>query len=148
MITSKNTSKSSASQSSHCFQLRVYFEDTDLAGIVYHANYLNYAERARSEWLRDLGVPVSKIKDEFALIPVIKSAQLEYHHPAKMDDLLQVKTRILAKRASAMQLEQCIRRVDDDQLLCVVTVQVVWINSAGRPVRLPEKLRTALDNPL
>lgn len=92
----------------HYLQVRVYFEDTDLAGVVYHANYLKYAERARSEWLRSLGIPVAKINEELGLVPLVRRLSVDYRRPARMDDLLVVHTEVIGFTRVCITLAQSI----------------------------------------
>lgn len=124
----------------HYLQVRVYFEDTDLAGVVYHANYLKYAERARSEWLRSLGIPVAKINEELGLVPLVRRLSVDYRRPARMDDLLVVHTEVIGFTRVCITLAQSIFRECDEELLCTLKVDVLWVSSTGRPQRLPHML--------
>lgn len=128
----------------HEFQIRVYFEDTDFTGLVYHANFLRFIERARTEMLRELGFSQSKIhageKDE-ALFFVVARMSLEFLKPAHMDDVLTVQT--VAKRitAAAIELEQSIFRGDQKVFAAIVLVAAVF---DGKPRRLPKEMREKL----
>ena len=121
----------------HRFQTRVYYEDTDLAGIVYYANYLKFIERARSEWLRAVGVDQRALKAE-GLVFAVRHLTADYLAPARYDDLLEVTSRIAAARPARLVLSQevaCAGRV-----LFVAEVTLVCINQDGRPARLPADL--------
>lgn len=127
----------------HRFTCRVYFEDTDAGGVVYHASYLRFAERARTEALRDLGAPHSQLVDEFGLIFVVRRIKLDYVRPARLDESLEVVTKVLAVRAASATLPQSIWRagellVDAEVLLACVR------RGEGRPARIPPRWRDAL----
>ena len=124
----------------HRFPVRVYYEDTDAAGIVYYANYLKFAERARSEWLREFTESAS-LKAS-GLVFVVRRCEIDYLLPARLDDLLEVATRVTGFAGATLDLEQTVRRDDAD--LVVMKVTLACLNSAGRPARLPAALRTAL----
>ena len=124
----------------HRFPVRVYYEDTDAAGIVYYANYLKFAERARSEWLREFTESASLKASGFVF--VVRRCEIDYLLPARLDDLLEVATRVTGFAGATLDLEQTVRRGDAD--LVVMNVTLACLNSAGRPARLPTALRAAL----
>lgn len=124
----------------HRFPVRVYYEDTDAAGIVYYANYLKFAERARSEWLREFAESAS-LKAS-GLVFVVRRCEIDYLLPARLDELLEVVTRVTAFAGATLDLEQTARRDGVD--LVVMTVTLACLNAAGRPARLPAALRAAL----
>lgn len=126
----------------HRFSVRVYYEDTDAAGIVYYANYLKFAERARSEWLREVDAEGIMAPKASGLVFVVRRCEIDYLQPARLDDLLDVETRVAAVAGATLDLRQIVRRGAVD--LVVMTVTLACINSAGRPARLPAALRTAL----
>lgn len=126
----------------HRFPVRVYYEDTDAAGIVYYANYLKFAERARSEWLREIGGEERKALRAGGLVFVVRRCAIDYLQPARLDDLLEVETRVTAFAGAAFELQQIVRR--DVLDLVVLQVRLACVNAAGRPARLPAALRTAL----
>lgn len=126
----------------HRFSLRVYYEDTDFSGVVYHANYLRFLERGRTEMLRDLGV------DQAALFvgdaPVafaVARMEIEFRRPARMDDLLSVETRVTAVGGASLTMHQALLCGPD--ILVDATVRVAAV-SRGRAVRLPGELVTRL----
>ncbi|QTX21609.1 tol-pal system-associated acyl-CoA thioesterase [Comamonas aquatica] len=128
------------------FPIRVYWEDTDAGGIVFYANYLKFFERARTEWLRNLGVEQQKLRDEAGGMFVVTQAELNYLRPARLDDLLEV-TAVLqsAGRASITIAQQAfLRPVSSDgtqQLLCEGSIRIGWVDSASmRPARIPNSI--------
>jgi acyl-CoA thioester hydrolase len=123
----------------HRFDLRVYYEDTDLAGIVYYANYLKFIERARSEWVRGLGVDQAALRAGAGVVFAVRRVVADYLRPAVYDDMLQVRTRVLAGSGARIVLAQRVYR--DEALLFEAEVTLVCLTSAGRPARLPEVLR-------
>lgn len=126
----------------HEHRARVYFEDTDAGGIVYHANYLRFAERARTEALRAMGLPHSDMQRMHGCFLVVKRAALEYERPARLDDEVTIRTRI--RRASAtLLLEQQVWR--GEERLVVVEVVLACVDQASlAPRRLPEPWLSAL----
>jgi acyl-CoA thioester hydrolase len=126
----------------HRFPIRVYYEDTDAAGIVYYANYLKFTERARSEWLREIGGDEAKAMKASGVLFVVRRCEIDYRQPARLDDLLEVATRVVAFAGATLDLEQIVRRDDAD--LVTMKVTLACLNSAGRPARLPAALRAAL----
>jgi acyl-CoA thioester hydrolase len=126
----------------HRFPVRVYYEDTDAAGIVYYANYLKFAERARSEWLREIGGDEAKALKVSGLLFVVRRCEVDYLQPARLDDLLEVATRVTGVAGATLDLDQTVRRGDAD--LVAMKVTIACLNSAGRPAWLPAALRAAL----
>jgi acyl-CoA thioester hydrolase len=125
----------------HVFPCRVYYEDTDAAGVVYYANYLKYAERARSELLREMGTDSSTLLRQHGVVFAVKDCAVAYHEPARLDDALQVRTRILKIGGASFSAEQRVER--SGQLLVGMTVRVACLDARGRPARLPQALRSA-----
>jgi len=126
----------------HRLPVRVYYEDTDAAGIVYYANYLKFAERARSEWLREIGGDEARVLKASGLLFVVRRCEIDYLQPARLDDLLEVATRVTGFAGATLDLDQTVRRGDAD--LVVMKVTLACLNAAGRPARLPAVLRAAL----
>lgn len=124
---------------SHRFPVRVYYEDTDMAGIVYYANYLRYIERARSDWVRQIGIDQLAMKAD-GVVFAVRRIEADYHMPAHFDDRLEVHTRVAQLTAARMVMEQKVCR--DREILFAAVVTVVCIGSGGRPARLPAKLRS------
>ncbi|PZR01082.1 MAG: tol-pal system-associated acyl-CoA thioesterase [Cereibacter sphaeroides] len=126
----------------HSLTLRVYYEDTDLAGIVYYANYLKFIERGRSEWVRTLGVDQARMKVEQGVVFAVRRLEADYLSPARFDDVLQVTTSVSRAGGARIDLDQAVLR--DGQVLFVAKVTLVALADSGTPVRLPATLREAL----
>ena len=126
----------------HLFPVRVYYEDTDAGGLVYYASYLKFAERARTEMLRRLGIEHRRLRDEAGLGFVVRRCTADYLLPARLDDDLTVATRLRALGAASLDLDQEVRRADET--LVRLTLQIAAIGGNGRPRRLPSGIRAAL----
>ncbi len=124
--------------------VRVYYEDTDSGGVVYHSNYLKFMERARTEFLRSLGFGQAELRDDLGVLFVVRSLALQYRRPARFDDALAVVTRLKDFRRSLMTFEQKIYR--GDELLTEATVDIVCIDAEQfRPVIIPAVVRNMID---
>ena len=126
----------------HVHPVRVYYEDTDAAGIVYYANYLKFAERARTEWLRSKGVGQRALSDAEGVAFAVRRVSVEYLKPALLDDALEVHTRIVAVRGASLDGEQEIIR--DGEVLARLTLTLACVARSGRPARLPHVVREAV----
>ena len=138
-------SASSASGMTHSMPLRVYYEDTDAAGMVYHANYLKFAERGRTEMMRGLGFAHSVIQAETGTIFTVRRLAADYRSPARLDDALSVDTRIIEIGGATVLLDQEIRR--DGTVLVALELLLACVGRDGRPRRVPAGLRAALVAP-
>ncbi len=129
--------------SSKCSELfvRVYYEDTDFSGRVYHASYLRFLERGRTEWLRGRGFTHQDFAESSGIVFAVRSLQIGYLAPARIDDLLRVETEAAAVRGASIEFRQRIFR--DGRELVAATVLVAAIRD-GRPARLPAALRRSL----
>ena len=125
----------------HRLPVRVYYEDTDMAGIVYYANYLRYIERARSDWVRGMGIDQRRMKDD-GVVFAVRRVEADYIAPARLDDELVVATEVVQVTAARLQMDQKVWRGSD--LLFQALVTVVAITDAGQPTRLPASLRGGL----
>ncbi len=126
----------------HEIAVRVYYEDTDAAGMVYHANYFRFAERGRTEMLRHFGFGQRRLRAESGIGFAVRRCNADYRAPARLDDALTVATWVAEIGAATLKLRQEIRR--DGDLLAVLDVVVACIGPDGRPRRLPPELRAAL----
>ncbi len=126
----------------HSFECRVYYEDTDLAGIVYYANYLKFIERARSEWVRTLGIDQAQLKADTGVVFAVRHLTADYLIPAKFDDQLTIVTEVLDAKGARIVLDQRVLR--GDAVLFDARVTLVAIGANGAPARLPQTLRAAL----
>ena len=131
----------------HRYPLRVYFEDTDAGGMAYHANYLRWAERARTESLRAMGLPHQMLMEGHDSILVVRRIEVEYWRPARLDDAVVVETRVIAVRGVTIVLDQRVVPEGGGQgPLAALRVELACIDRHGlRPKRIPEPWRSALD---
>lgn len=128
----------------HRYPLRVYFEDTDAGGVAYHANYLRWAERARTESLRAIGLPHSLLMERHGSLLVVRRLDVAYRRPARLDDLLAIETRVLKLGTASVEVGQDVLG-EDGGLLARLTVGLVCVAVATlRPTPLPEPWRSAL----
>jgi acyl-CoA thioester hydrolase len=132
-------------QIAHTFPLRVYYEDTDAAGMVYHANYLKFAERGRSEMLRSIGFGHRRLGSEDGVGFAVRRCSVDYLAPARLEDALTVDTTLEGVGAATLTVHQQIRR--DGELLVDIDLLVACIGRDGRPRRLPSALRAVLAQP-
>ena len=123
------------------FPVRVYYEDTDAGGVVYHANYLRFAERARTEFFRARGVEQREIREQDDFIFVVRRCSMDFRAPAVLDDALEVVTRITGVRGAALEAVQEVVRQGESDPLVVVELVLAGVNARGRPRRLPQKVR-------
>jgi len=123
-------------------KIRVYYEDTDLAGIVYYANYLKYIERGRTEFLRDRGVDQMALKAETGVVFAVRHLEADYIKPARMDDLLDVTTEVTSAQKARLVMTQEVSR--DGELLFKAVVTLVCLNDTGRPSRIPADISALL----
>ncbi len=126
----------------HSCEYRVYYEDTDAGGIMYHAKYINWCERARSEYLRAVDLQSSQIQEKQGVLFVVRHLEADYFKPARLDELLRVETVLKEMKNSSFLLNQSI--FCQDSMLFSMTVTIVCIDSNGRPVRIPETVRTKI----
>ena len=127
----------------HRLPLRIYYEDTDLAGIVYYANYLKFIERGRSEWVREMGVDQAAMKRDDGVVFAVRRVEADYHAPAKYDDEVVVTTTVKAVTGARLIVKQTVERGGDVLFSALVTL--VAINEAGAPARLPAAFRRNLN---
>ena len=116
--------------------IRVYYEDTDSGGVVYHANYLKYAERSRTEMLRKYKIDQEKLKIDFNIQFIVKNLFIEYYASAKLDDLLNIKSEIIQISSAKIIMEQSI--INKKKLLAKINVTLGSVNLEGKPSRLPK----------
>jgi acyl-CoA thioester hydrolase len=130
-------------QSSHRYSLRVYYEDTDAGGVVYHANYLRYAERARTEALRDAGIPHAELVEQFNLMFMVNRAEIDYLRPAILDDTLVVETETSDVGGATVLLRQT---VSSPRGVCAtLRIRLACVRIGGnKPARIPPRWRQVL----
>jgi acyl-CoA thioester hydrolase len=127
----------------HCYAVRVYYEDTDAGGVAYHAAYLRFAERARTEALRDLGIPHAELLGRFSLMFMVRRIEVDYLRSARLDDSLTVVSKPLAVGGASLLLRQDVRGPQGSCALLTVRLACVK-REDGRPGRLPQRWRTVL----
>lgn len=119
----------------HRFAVRVYFEDTDLTGIVYHANYLRFLERARSDMLRAAGIDQRAAHEDGTGAYAVSALAIRYRRPARLDDALAVVSRVARVKAASSTIHQTVMR--DDEILAEAEVTAAFLDPHGRPRRQP-----------
>lgn len=128
----------------HVFPVRVYYEDTDAGGIVYHSNYLKFAERGRTEVLRDLGIEHTSLMASDGVAFAVRRCEIDYFAPARLDDALEVHTVLRSLGNASLDLVQTIHRAVDQRDLARLVIRLAVIKRDGRPTRLPAAVVDAL----
>lgn len=119
--------------------IRVYYEDTDAGGVVYHTNYIKFMERARTEWLRYLGVEQDELRDNDGVIFAVRSVQVDYFSPAKFNDELLISSEVIKKGKASITIGQKI--IKNSEVLCKGVIKVASLDDKSfRPKAMPEKL--------
>ena len=119
-------------------KVKVYYEDTDAGGVVYYANYLNFLERARTEAITNIGLSNKKIKEDFGILIIVKSCNIQYKKPAHLEDELSIRSFVKSITKTSFFMNQFISRGED--LIAEAKVQLVFVNNEGKPVKIPEAL--------
>jgi len=127
----------------HRLPVRVYYEDTDAGGIVYYARYLQYAERARTEILRLAGIEQTALRASHDVVFAVSRCEVDYRRPARLDDLVEVRSRLTALRGAKLSAVQTIWRAGEE--LVRLVVEVAAVRGDGRPTRIPAPVRAALE---
>ncbi len=120
----------------HHIDFRVYYEDTDAGGIVYNANYLKYAERARTEMLRLIGLSQSDLREEYGILFVVRRAEIDFKKPALLDDIIRIETVVESKSRTSFIFKQ--HAFKSNLLLADMKIVIVCINEGMKPVKTPE----------
>ncbi|MBT0955936.1 tol-pal system-associated acyl-CoA thioesterase [Alphaproteobacteria bacterium KMM 3653] len=124
-------------------RLRVYYEDTDMAGIVYYANYLRFIERGRSDWVREIGMDQNAMREEHGIVFAVRRVEADYLAPAKLDDVLVVETVLSEIKGARFIMDQRVLR--GDTVLFTAKVVIVVMTLQGRPTKLPATIRALLE---
>ncbi|RZL63355.1 MAG: tol-pal system-associated acyl-CoA thioesterase [Variovorax sp.] len=134
---------------SFSFAIRVYWEDTDAGGIVFYANYLKFMERARTEWLRSLGIGQRELRETTGGQFVVSETQLKYHRPARLDDELLVTADVEQIGSASLIIGQrVLSKTEQGILLCDGTIRIGWVDAATlRPARIPAQVSGTLGRP-
>jgi len=128
-------------QRKHIYSVRVYYEDTDMGGVAYHANYLKYIERARSDYVRRLGNDQNAMRDD-GIVWVIRRIEADYLAPARFEDELTIETHFISRSGVRLTMGQLVKRGETE--IFRATVTAVCMNAEGKPVRLPAEIRALL----
>ena len=126
------------------FTIKVYYEDTDAGGVVYYANYLKFLERARSEAIYSLGYTNLSILENFGILLIVKSCNIEYKKPAKFEDKLEVFSEVKSFTKTSFLMKQSISR--DNELITDAQVHLVSVDKNGKPSKIPDELKEKLEN--
>lgn len=127
------------------WRLRVYYEDTDAGGVVYHARYLHFMERARTEWLRALGFDQDRLRAEQGILFAVRRMSLDFVRPARLDQSLRVTVEVSGSGRASLDFAQQVLDANSGDLCCKADVNVACIHAARmRPTRIPDHLTTAL----
>ena len=127
------------------FTVRVYWEDTDAGGIVFYANYLKFFERARTEWLRSLGIAQRELRERTGGIFVVGETSVRYLRPARLDDELLVTARVQTAGRASLVLAKEAFLLDSKMLLCEGIIRIGWVEAASlKPARIPPNLLEAI----
>lgn len=121
-------------------EIRVYYEDTDAGGVVYHARYLGFFERGRTEFFRERGLSVQQLHEEGRIFPVVRM-EIDFRYPARLDDLVRIETELTAVGNTSFTMLQRLLRVHDEKLLVEGRVTLVCVDMAMKPKRLPAQIK-------
>ncbi len=130
------------SEAAHILPLRVYYEDTDAGGIVYYANYLNFAERGRSELMRDLGIDSQSLIADHGVQLVVRNCHIDFFKPAVLDDQIEVHTRVVKVGGASMRGDQRVMRGTEE--LVRIDILIACYGRDGKTARMPGRLRSKL----
>lgn len=148
-----NPTPAALAQAAFRWPVRVYWEDTDAGGIVFYANYLKFFERARTEWLRSLGIEQQRLRETSGGMFVVSATELQYHRPARLDDLLTVTASARETGRASLTIAQTAWRLPSGdnsgaELLCEGSIRIGWVDAASmRPARMPPAVLQALAAP-
>ena len=126
------------------FTVKIYYEDTDAGGVVYYANYLKFLERARSEAIYSLGYTNSSILEQFGVLLIVKSCNIEYKKPARFEDTLEIISEIKSFTKTSFLMKQSISR--NNEIISDAEIHIVSVDKNGKPSKIPEDLKKKLEN--
>jgi acyl-CoA thioester hydrolase len=130
------------------FPIRIYWEDTDAGGVVYHARYLHFFERARTEWLRAAGVDQSALRSEYDVVFVVHAMDLRFNAPARLDDLLTATVEPIERRSASFVVAQSLEREPESRALVEASVRIACLTASSfRPRPIPEHLLDVITHP-
>ena len=126
------------------YKLKVFYEDTDSGGVVYYANYLKFFERARTEAIAEIGLSNKKLLEENGIFIIVKSCNIEYKKPAKLEDQIEIKSNIISISNTSFKMRQ--KAFRDKELITDCEIQLVIVDGKGKPSKIPEILKKKLEN--
>ena len=126
------------------YKLKVFYEDTDSGGVVYYANYLKFFERARTEAIAEIGLSNKKLLEEYGIFIIVKSCNIEYKKPAKLEDQLEVKSNIISISNTSFKMRQQAYR--DQELITYCKIHLVIVDKKGKPTKIPDILKKKLES--
>lgn len=127
------------------FPVRVYYEDTDAGGVVYHSQYLNFMERARTEWLRNLGFEQTFLRESLNILFVVHSMQIQFKKPAKFDDMIQVSSQLINLRLGSFECQQKISR--EEEVLIEAQVKIACVDALTfKPTGIPTQIKLSMES--
>ena len=126
------------------YKLKVFYEDTDSGGVVYYANYLKFFERARTEAITEIGLSNKKLLEENGIFIIVKSCNIEYKKPAKLEDQLEVKSNIISISNTSFKMRQMAYKNQD--LITDCEIHLVIVDKKGKPTKIPDILKKKLEN--
>ncbi len=121
------------------YKLKVFYEDTDAGGVVYYANYLKFFERARTDAISNIGLSNKKLLDEYGVFIIVKSCNVEYLKPAKLEDQLEIKSSIISTSNTSFRMKQ--KAFRDQELITDGEIHLVIVDKNGRPTKIPDILK-------
>ena len=124
------------------FPVKVYYEDTDSGGVVYYANYLKFTERARTNMIQELGFKLNQLKDDYDCLFIVKKVNCEYLQSTKLEDILEVHSKIIQVKNASFELEQNIYR--NNKIIFQSNIIMVCVNTKGKPKKIPENIALLL----
>tara|TARA_Y100000996_G_C22064350_1_gene454603 strand:+ start:54 stop:455 length:402 start_codon:yes stop_codon:yes gene_type:complete len=125
-------------------EIKIYYEDTDVGGIVYYSNYLKFLERARTEMIESIGLSNKKLLEEYKTLIIVKSCNIEYVNPAKLEDKIQIYSSIETLNNASFVVNQNIKK--DDNLIVKAKLKLVTVSQEGKPIKIPSVLKKKLIN--
>ena len=126
------------------FNIKVYYEDTDAGGVVYYANYLKFLERARSEAIYSLGFSNKGLLENYGILLIVKSCNIEYKKPAQFEDLLEISSEATSFTKTSILMKQLI--IKNKDIISEAEVHLVAVDNKGKPTKIPDQLKRKLEN--
>ena len=126
------------------YKLKVFYEDTDSGGVVYYANYLKFFERARTEAISEIGLSNKKLLEEYGVFIIVKSCNIKYKKPAKLEDQIEIKSSVTSLSYKSFKMKQ--KAFRDNELITDCEIHLVIVDKKGKPSKIPEILKKKLEN--